>query len=808
MSRSKREDIDDIVRALTLEEKCDMVHGADAWAIRGCERLGVPDWAVSDGPVGVRGRTSIPGLVLPGPSAIAASWDVDLVHELGAALGDEARDRQIDVLLAPTVNLHRSPRGGRHFEAFSEDPELTARIAVAYIRGVQSRGVAACSKHLVANDQEHERHTIDVHVDERTLREVYLRPFEAAVGEANVRTVMAAYNFVNGQHACAQHHVLVDVLEDEWQFDGVVMSDWNAMKETIAPAVNGLDLEMPGPGRWWGDGKLLAAVQRGDIPEDAIDDKVRRILGLLAWRGRLPSEPVPVEEHSVDRPEHRALARRAAVDGMVLIKNDDLLPLRAGRSIALIGPGAAATAILGGGSALLEPHHHRSLLDAFTDRWSGAVSHALGVDLQRGAETLPEEWIEEDGVRIELFDGRDVAGEPFAVERRNTTYNVWWDDAYPLGHDAVSLRASLALVPRRSGLHRLVGKAYGRARLYVDGVEVGDSDADGFPAGFGFTGCSTQLELQEGNSCSVVLEAVQPADNTFPAAMFDVGIAPIDDAGGLAAAAEIAAAADVAVVVVGSNDEWESEGGDRRNIELPSAQSELVARVVGANPNTAVVLNCGSPMLLPWFDSVPAVLLAWYPGEEGASAIVDVLTGDAEPGGRMPTTWPRAERDTPSYLHYPGEAGVVRYGEELYVGHRWYDVRGIDPLVAFGHGRSYTTFEWGAPIVRGAGAHATVEVEVTNVGDRVGSDVVQVYVAPPLGPVRRPMKHLAGFAKVQLEPGAQETARVHLGEPAFRRWDVATSSWRVDPGCYELLVAASAVDVRGRAELVIDGPPA
>jgi beta-glucosidase len=795
--------IERLLAKLTRDEKCKMLHGADAWTVNGCARLGVPDWTVSDGPVGVRGRGNTPGLVLPGPSAMAATWDIELVEAIGAALGEEARDREIDVLLAPTVNLHRSPRGGRHFEAFSEDPELTARMAVAYIRGVQSQQVGACIKHLVANDQEHERQTIDVQVDERTLREVYLRPFEAAVAEADVRAVMAAYNYVNGEHACAQHHVIVEVLKGEWAFSGVVMSDWNAMKETVRPALNGLDLEMPGPGRWWGDGALLAAVERGDVSDDLIDEKVRRVLGLLAWRGRVPSDSSPVHERSIDRPEHRALARRAAADGMVLVKNDGLLPLGLSRSVALVGPGAATTAILGGGSALLEAHPHRSLLDAFTERWPGDVTHAAGVDMQRGADTLPTEWIGDDGVVVELFDGRACTGEPFATTRRSSAYNVWWDEAYPPGHDAVALRATLTVQPGRAGPHRLVGKAYGCARLFVDGVAVADSEADGFPAGFGFTGCSCVLELAVGTPVEVVLEAVQPEGNTYPAAMFDIGIAPVDQSEGIDAAVRVAAAADVAVVIVGSNDEWESEGADRTSLELPAGQSELVEQVVRANPNTVVVLNCGAPMLLPWLDDVPAVVLAWYPGQEGADAIVDVLTGAAEPGGRMPTTWARAERDTPSFLHYPGEAGVVRYGEELHVGHRGYDARGIEPLIPFGHGGSYTTFEWGEPVVTAEGVDWIVEVPVTNVGDRTGSDVVQVYVSAPVGPVRRPPKHLAGFAKVRLGPGQTARAAVRLGPAAFRHWDVSASEWVVDPGRYRLLIGASAVDIRSEAAVDI-----
>jgi beta-glucosidase len=803
MTASTPASVDELVDQLTLEEKCVMVHGADAWSIRGCERLGIPDWWVSDGPVGVRGRGSTPGLLLPGPSAMAASWDVQLVQELGAALGDEAIDRDVDVVLAPTVNLHRSPRGGRHFEAFSEDPELTARMAVSYITGVQSKGVAACIKHYVANDQEHERFTIDAHIDDRTLREVYLRPFEAAVAEADVRTVMAAYNFVNSQHACAQRDLLLGVLKGEWGFDGVAMSDWNAMKETVGPAVNGLDLEMPGPGRWWGGEQLVDAVARGEVAEAQVDDKVRRILRLLQWRQRLPGTTTTAEERSVDRPEHRALARRAATEGMVLLKNDGLLPLAPGRSVALIGPGVQSTALLGGGSALLEPHRRANVGEVFRTRWSGEVREVAGVELRRSADTVPAAWIGEDGVTVELFDGRDFTGEPFASLRRAAVYNVWWDDGYPAGHDAVSVRLRFTLVPQASGRHRLVGAGYGTARLSLDGQLVADSDEGGFPAGFGFSAGSTDVELEAGRTVEVVLEAVQPVDNTYPAALVDVGVAAVEQSAGLDEAASAAAAADVAVVVVGSNDEWESEGSDRHDLELPAGQSELVRRVVAANPNTVVVLNCGAPMLLPWLDDVPAALLAWYPGQEGAEAIVDVLVGEAEPGGRMPTTWARHERDTPSFLHYPGEAGVVRYGEELFVGHRWYDARGIEPLVPFGHGGSYTAFEWGPARVIGEGVELVVEVDVTNVGARAGSDVVEVYVGFPDATVPRPRKQLAGFAKVHLQPGQRDVASIELSRVAFRRWDVASTTWLVDPGTYELLVAASAADVRETVTITI-----
>jgi beta-glucosidase len=798
MTSNRDDAVEELLAALTLEEKCRMVSGADAWSIRGCERLEIPDWRVSDGPVGVRGRAMGEGLVLPCPSAMGASWDTELLRELGAALGQEAVDREVDVVLAPTMNLHRSPRGGRHFEAFSEDPELTARLAVAYIEGVQGEGVAACAKHFVANDQEHERTTIDVRVDERTLREVYLRPFEASVRDGGVRTVMAAYNYVNGEHACSNAKLLQRILKDEWGFDGVAMSDWDAMKDTVAPARHGLDLEMPGPGRWWGDSKLSAAVRDGKVDEADLDDKVRRVLHLLAWRDRLPGRTATAGEKSVDRPEHRALARRAAAAGTVLVKNDGVLPLAAGASVALIGPGAARTAQLGGGSALLRPHRRVSVLDALRGRWDGEVTYAQGVDIRRGGSALNPGWVGPGGVRAEVFVGTGFEGELLRDEQRPGVMNYWLEDTFPDGVDQLSARLSFTMTPDRSGPHALVAKGYGNTTLLLDGEPVATNEVDSFPVGLGIRGGAGAVDLEAGRPYEVVLEHL-PISEPWKVVVADVGVLFAPDREALLVEAErVAAAADVAVVVVGSSDEWESEGSDRGTLELPAGQDELIARVLAANPRTVVVLNCGSPVLMPWLGDVPAALVAWYPGQEGGDAIADVLVGDAEPGGRMPTTWAVAERDTPSFLHYPGEAGEVRYGEELHVGHRWYDARGITPLVPFGHGGSYTTFEWGVATITGTDRAPVVEVPVTNTGDRRGSEVVQLYLAALDPPVLRPPKQLAGFAKVHLSPGERGVARIALDERAFARWDVTEHAWVVDPGSYELLLAASAVDVRMR----------
>jgi beta-glucosidase len=793
-------DVEKLLSELTEKEKCAMVSGTDIWAIPGCDRLGIPGWRVSDGPVGVRGRNSIPGLVLPGPSAMAATWNPALIEAAGRALGQECVDRHVDLLLAPTVNLHRSPRTGRHFEMFSEDPELTARIAVAYIRGVQSEGIGACVKHFIGNEQEYERFTGESEIDERTLRECYLVPFEAAVKEAEVRSVMAAYNYVNGDHACSHQELLLNILKDEWEFHGMVLSDWGAMKETVGPARRGCDVEMPGPGKWWGGGQLEAAVASGEVTDQQLDDKVRRILRFLSWRGRLPGETNLSDERSVDRPEHRTLARKIAAEGVVLLKNTGLLPLPPGSSLALIGPGSASTALMGGGSATVTPLRSTSLLEALGSSWSGTIKHAEGVRLRRGAPSVPKSWIADGVVNAELFDGLECHGQPVEIQQKRGVANWWFGETFPEAVQLLSVRLTLTLVPSESGNYWLSGSGFGRTRLYLDGELITDNDIDGFITGLGMRCGEGEVALESGRRYEVVLEQCADPESVHLVALTDIGVLRIERTREelMAEAAAAASDADIAVVVVGSNDQWETEGADRDTLDLPAGQEELVRRVLAANPRTVLVLNCGAPMLLPFFDDVPAALLAWYPGQEGAQSITDVLTGEVDPGGRMPTTWPKKERDTPSYLHYPGEAGVVRYGEEFHLGYRWYDARGVEPLLPFGHGLSYARFAWGKPTVLKSGAGVEVKVPVKNNSDRAGSEVVQVYLSSKDSPVLRPPKVLVGFAKLWLSPGQEATAVVDVTERAFSRWDVQSHGWVVDPGTYEIVVAASSRDERGR----------
>lgn len=806
-------DVENLVAQLTLAEKCALLHGRDVWTVGGCARLGIPDWTVSDGPVGIRGRAATPTACFPSASAIGASFDVGLVADLGRAIGQEARAKSVVLALGPTINIHRHPLGGRHFECYSEDPLLTARTAVAYIEGVQSTGVGACVKHYVANDQEFERHTVDIVVSERALREIYLAPFEAAVRQAGVRAVMGAYNYVNGDHACSHAELLVDVLKGEWAFDGFVVTDWGALKETVAPARHGCDLEMPGPGRTWGGGRLAEAVRRGEVEEASIDDKVRRILGFLDWLGALDQAP-GAEETMVDSPEQRSLARRAAVAGTVLLRNEaSLLPLDPADcgTLAVIGPNAEATAAKGGGSATVNPYREVSVLDALRERLPAGseVRHAAGCSITRSVTPLESDDLEDGGVRVELYASDDLSGPPLleADDRPGVTILM---EEIPEDATGPSARAVARYRAREAGVHRFSGGGLHHTRLLLDGEVVATNDGpDAVNAGLGNRAAMVDRRLHAGDVLEVGLEYV--AERGMPIVFFTLGVDLLGDDPEAAAArmldeaVEEARAADTVVLVVGSNDQWETEGGDRDTLGLPGDQQELIRRVAAANDRVVVVHNSGSPMVMPWAEEVRSIAQVWYPGQEGGHAVADVLLGDADPGGRLPTTWPRALEDTPAFSSYPGDGSTMHYDEGVFVGYRWYDARDVEPLWPFGHGLSYATFDWDrARLVGGDGDGAAVEVTVTNTSERPGTEVVQAYVEPPPGPIERPRRELGGFAKVDLDPGASATVTIHVDPRAFARWD-EERSWVVDPGPYVVHLGASSRDLRSAVNLELEG---
>lgn len=821
MSEDVEARIEELLQQMTIEEKASLGAGADMWHSVGVERLGIPGIKCTDGPNGARGGQWQGGLTaacFPAGVSLGATWNTALVEQIGQALGQEARSKQAHVLLAPTVNIHRTAVGGRNFECYSEDPYLTARMAVAYIKGVQSQGVGACIKHFVANDSEYERHTISSEVRERVLREIYLPPFEAAVKEAKVWAVMGAYNKVNGTYCCEHPYLLRQLLKEEWGFDGIVISDWTATHSTVEAANAGLDLEMPGPAKFFG-ARLAEAVRAGQVSEEVVTDIARRMLRLMFRTGAFNHPEGP--EQAIDRPEHRQLIRRAAAEGIVLLKNEgNALPLSTEgiRKLAVIGPNAKTARIMGGGSARVNPHYVVTPLEGLKARCGDAVEilYALGCTNHKTIPPVEAEWLAVDaeaapgsGLKLEFFNNLDLEGEPAHTQTTTGTHFMWFGDFAPgVNPQAFSARLSGYVVAPTSGRYTFSLTSAGLSRLYIDGQEIVDNWTAQQPGDSFFSSGSAEVtgtvELEAGKRYAIEVRYTRRRARFVSG--LTVGCLPPMPEDPIAEAEAIAREADAAIVFVGTNDEWESEGYDRQDITLPGRQDELVARVAAANPRTIVVVQSGGPVTMPWIDQVPAALEAWFPGQECGNAIADVLFGDVNPSGRLPTTFPRRLEDTPAYINYPGELGKVHYGEGIFVGYRYYDKKKVEPLFPFGHGLSYTAFEYG-PLTLSATSYGPdqpieIALDVSNVGDRAGQEVVQLYVRDVTATVMRPEKELKAFAKVALQPGETQTLRFTLGPEALAYYDDQARCWVAEAGEYEVLVGASSRDIRatGRFE--------
>jgi beta-glucosidase len=753
-------DLRERLARLSLEEKVRLLTGAGFWTLHPIEKIGLAPLVLSDGPSGVRGTTwdeRRPSLLFPNPTALAATWDPDAAEEAGRLNGAQARDKGVHVQLAPTVNLHRTPLGGRHFENYSEDPLLAARIAAGFVHGVQSAGVAATVKHFVGNDSETARMSYDARIDDRTLRDLYLRPFEETVRGAGAWAVMAAYNRVNGTSMTEHRPLITGLLKEEWGFDGVVVSDWTAIRSTEASAAAGMDLEMPGlPTSPWGD-RLTAAVRDGRIGEEIIDDKVLRILRLAARVGALDGVPGPPP--ATTPADARRRLRDLAARGAVLLRNDGVLPLRGTSHVALIGPNAVRFAAQGGGSAHVNPEHvvtpyeglRRALgEDAVITVHTGVTPHARLAPLPLAIAADPETG--EPGTRVDYLD---AAGTVLLSEHRRTAALLFLG-GLPAGTRRITLRT--LVTPAEDGVHTFAAAGTGRFDL-----RVGDGVAETLTLAPDGDDMVESLMRPPEHRVTIGLEAGRPVPvelvHSFDEPPFAVAFGlghraphlPEDEEFG--AAVEAARAAEAAVVVVGTDDDVESEGFDRTSLALPGRQDDLVSAVAAANPRTVVVVNAGAPVLMPWREEVAAVLWAWLPGQEGGDAIADVLTGLAEPGGRLPTTFPVTQTGVLS--PFPGPDGTLEYSEGTAIGYRHYALEDI--AYPFGHGLGYTAWEYESITV--APSAESAEVTVRNAGNRRGREVVQCYASGPALSIR-----LAGFAAVEAGPGERVTVTVPLDE--------------------------------------------
>jgi beta-glucosidase len=776
-------DITAVLDALTLEEKVALLAGMDLWHVPAV--TGVGTIRMSDGPNGVRGISwSGPrSACIPCGAALGATWDPDTVHRVAGVLGKEAAARGVQIHLAPTVNLHRTPIGGRNFECFAEDPVLTANLAVAYVRGVQEHRVASCIKHFIANDTEFERNTISSEVDERTLREAYLVPFEDAV-DAGVRSVMSSYNKLNGTYAGEHPWLLTTVLRDEWDFDGVVVSDWLGTHSTAEALNAGLDIEMPGPPAHRGQ-KLLDAVRAGEASEADVDRAARRVIELADWSGRIGGGDLPADESAEDG-DTRSILRAAVASSAVLLKNDGILPLAKVDSVAVVGPNAATPSAHGGGSAAVRPYRIVRPIDALSDRL-GNVRHEPGTSIYKGVPPLAMPLLTESAT----LEFQTDAGETVDTTSADRLRFFWLGKPSPEVDDTYKVKVSATVRPEVDGDWTFSLVSTGPSRLFVDGNVVVDNSSPERGTAF-YGAASTEVtgtvSLDAGRTYAVTVE--QHKNTNIGVAGLLVGAKPplADDA--FDRAVDAAANADVAIVVVGTHDEWETEGNDRTRMDLPLDQDDLVSAVAAVNPRTIVVLNTGSPVPMPWLDDVAAVLQVWFGGQELGDGLADVLTGEAEPSGRLPVTFPRRIEDTPAYLSHPGVDGRAPYDEGLFFGHRWYDARDIPVLFPFGHGLGYGDVSYGeARFVDDA-----VEVDVTNSASRATDETVQAYVQLPESQRRRPVRQLAGFTKVRIEPGATVTARVALHRHHRQSW--VNGQWVDEPGPVVLHVGRSSRDLR------------
>ena len=831
-------DVEQLLLELSLDEKALLTAGEDMWSVPAIDRLGIPKIRVTDGPNGARG-SSLLGLgdataaCIPCGSALGATWNTELIERVGVMLGEEAITKAARVLLAPTINLHRSPLGGRNFECYSEDPLLSGRIAAAFVRGVQSQGVATTCKHFVANDAEFERRTISSVVDQRTLRELYLVPFEIAVKEGGALGIMTAYNRLNGQF-CAEHaELLTDILRTDWGFEGFVVTDWFSAGATEQSARAGLDLQMPGPGRYFG-ASLGQAVREGRVEESILDEQVRRMLKVWNRLGAL-DDVLEGEETSIDREDHRALAREASIDSMVLLRNEGVLPLKREkiRKIAVIGPNADRAQIMGGGSAALRAHYRVTPIEALAEKLGPNVEivHERGCWTEKTTPAIQTSDLKgpsgSAGFDVEFFASLDGDGSAIATRTGSDSQLLYFGPpSEDLERGAFSIRAKADYVPVESGLHTLTLMQAGRARLLVDGECVLDGFATPPPPGEDFFSMISEemevtIELEKERPVSLEIE--YSAEGAVILHGVKLGLRPPLDVDLLGRAEMAAREADAVVLIVGTNADWETEGRDRTFMGLPGDQDELIRRVTAANPCTAVCVNTGAPVEMDWSEDVGALLQIWFGGQEMAGALADVLFGDAEPGGRLPTSFPIRLEHNPSYGNFPGENSEIHYGEGLLMGYRGYTTRKLPVQFPFGHGLSYSEFEIGTPTLSSdifsVGDELEVKVDVTNIGLRPGSEVIQCYVSPRSSRLIRPERELRGFLKVSLAPGESREVKIILKERAFAYWDSADpgyeslskrgsavvpagegpshrgeSGWYIDAGFYEIRVGRSSID--------------
>jgi beta-glucosidase len=793
---------------MTLEEKITLIGGINDFYIRALPRLGLPALRMSDGPMGVHdyGETT----AYPAGIALAASWDVDLARRVGISMGHDARARGVHFILAPGMNIYRAPMNGRNFEYLGEDPYLASRMAVQLIEGIQSQGVIATAKHFVANNMEYGRIDHSSDVDERTLREIYLPAFEASVKEAKAGAMMDAYNLVNGVHMTQNGYLNKIVAKKEWGFDGIMMSDWEATHDGIAAANNGLDLEMPS-GLYMNLQTLGPAIQRGEVSVATIDDKVRRILRKAIEFGFYDREQTDTTIPRYSQ-EGNEVALEEARAGMVLLKNESsLLPLDKTKikTIAVLGPDAYPAVSGGGGSSQTKPFRAVSYLEGISD-YVGKDSRALFMEEQPDLDDIVAHTQFESaaggghGLKAEYFDNGQLQGAPALVRTDERIDFHWGNGSYRDGGpvDHFSVRWTGNFVPAAEDDYKFYVSADDGVRLYVDNVlAIDDWKAHGE------TLDTYSAHFEAGKAHAIRLEYFE--DIGAATARFGIGAAarPISEA-----LRAFAAKADVVILCMGFDPVREGEGFDRA-FRLPAGQDTFIEQIAGVNKNVVVVLTAGGNVdMTRWLDKVPALLHAWYPGQEGGTALAQILFGEYSPSGKLPVSFERRLEDGATFKsYYPQEGDKhVEYTEGVFLGYRHFDRSAVKPLFPFGFGLSYTRFQYGdlkiTPAHNGVNENglAQISFSVKNSGSRAGAEIAQLYVGDAHSSVPRPAKELKGFAKVNLAPGETKLVALTLDRRAFSFYDVKKHDWSAEPGEFSILVGGSSADVQLRGIFKLD----
>ena len=806
---------DVILKQMTINEKISLLSGKGAYNTQNIDRLGLPQLELWDGPNGVRSNSNETATAFPVGIAMGATWNTKLIHEIGIALGKESRAFDVEVLLGPTMNIIRTPLNGRTFETFSEDPYFNGQIASAYINGLQSEHVGSSVKHFIANNQEIRRQSVSAEISERALREIYLPAFEIVIKESQPYTIMAAYNRINGIHATEHKYIMNNILRDEFGFEGVLLSDWGGVKSTTPSLKASLDLEMPGPGNYY-EKPLRKALKKGLVSEQEIDEAALRMIKLI-----LKTNLGKNYDRSKVLHDNKEIARLVAEESIVLLKNDNnILPLKSKniQSIAVIGPNANRSINQGGGSARVSPAYSITPLNGILEK---AKINNIDVLYEKGVENHPtvplmekislrtKAGSEEKGLTAKYYHSYNFSGQPYKVETDEELRIFGILDKDIFG----SVKWSGEFIAHSDGQHRFSANAgLGKAKIYIDGkkISLNEKGSPGFggllPApriGNVFLSNGKHLikieySAKPNSFLSFILKIIMPAmSNMLEKFRFlEIGCRPPEPS--MSDAVNLAKSTDVAIVIVGSSDNYETEAEDRPSMKLTGEQDKLIESIVKVNKNTIVVMNTGSPIEMPWIDQCPAVLQVWLPGQEYGNALSNLLFGSVNPSGKLPVTFPKRIEDNPSFGYYPGGDKVV-YNEGIYVGYRHYETRNVEPLFPFGHGLSYTEFDYldlECPKQVQSLDNIELNFSIKNIGKVKGQEVIQCYVRDVNSSLDRPIKELKAFQKISLLPEESKIVNLSLDKSSFSFFDDRINKWIAEPGSFEILIGSSSKDIR------------